>query len=254
MHEAVHGVFSKNPKINTLFGHLTAATFPTGFTMQSIAHLGHHQRNRTDVEIFDYYLPSESKVKRNFILYFGNLFGLYWFCIPFINLLILVAPRFSTSDWFIKHIGKTLGFEPFLKEIATIPKMRLWLESFLAFSYQVSVWYILDLNWQGWLIAHWAFSLHWSSLQYVDHAWSPRDIVNGAWNLTVHPVTRLIALNYHCHLVHHRFPQIPWIHLPKLVDEKEENPSFWKIYFSLWKGVRPAPPMITNKVVDDRHI
>lgn len=245
LHEAVHGVFSPNPKVNALFGHLSAAAFPTSFTMQSIAHLGHHKRNRTDVEIFDYYLPNESKLRRNFILYFGNLFGLYWFTIPFMNLLILIAPAFATSDWFIENIGRPLGFKPFLKEIAEIPKMRLWLESFLALAYQVFIWYLLDLNWQGWLIAHWAFALHWSSLQYVDHAWSPRDVINGAWNLKVHPLSRLIALNYHCHLAHHRFPQVPWIYLPKLVDSKEESPTFWKIYFSLWKGVKPAPPMIS---------
>lgn len=246
MHEGVHGVFSANTRTNAFFSHLCAATFPTSFSMQRVAHLGHHNRNRTDVEIFDYYLPHESKLKRNLILYLGNLGGLYWFCIPFINLLILVAPRFSRSDWFIQKPARALGFEPFLKEIALIPIKRLWLESFLALSYQIFIFVVLDLNWQGWLMAHWAFSLHWSSLQYVDHAWTPRDVVNGAWNLKVHPLSRLIALNYHCHLVHHRFASIPWIYLPKLVNKKEYSPTFWKIYFSLYKGVKPAPPMIES--------
>ena len=244
LHEAVHGVFSPNKTINDLFGHLSAAVFPTSYTLHTIAHTGHHERNRTDVEMFDYYLPHESKARKNILLYAGNLMGLYWFCIPFVLLLMLVAPHFVLSDWFIKHPAKALGFEPFLNEIAEVPKTRLWLEAFLAFFYQTLIWFALDLNWQGWLLTHWFFALHWSALQYVNHAWTPRDIVMGAWNLTVHPAVRLIALNYHCHLAHHRFPLVPWIYLPEYVDEDEVRPTFWKIYFSLWKnGVQPAPPM-----------
>ena len=59
LHEAVHDVFSTNSKINNLFGILSASVFPTSFTLQKIAHLGHHKRNRTDKELYDYYLPSE---------------------------------------------------------------------------------------------------------------------------------------------------------------------------------------------------
>jgi len=254
LHEAVHGVFSPNQKVNNLFGHLTAMMFPTSFTMQAIAHLGHHERNRTDREIYDYYLPHESKAKRNFMLYAGNLFGLYWFCIPLINLLIVIAPRFATSEWFITHPARALGFEPYFEEIAQVSTRRLWLESLLALAFQVALWWMLDLNLFGWLIAHWFFALHWSALQYVDHAWSPRDIINGAWNLRVHPLSARIALNYHYHLNHHRHPLVPWIYLPQLTEKTDANPSFWKIYFSLWGGVRPAPPMVTITKEQDNDI
>ncbi len=37
----------------------------------------------------------------------------------------------------------------------------------------------------------------------ADHAFSPRDVVNGAWNLRVLPWTRALALNYHHHKAHH---------------------------------------------------
>jgi fatty acid desaturase len=114
----------------------------------------------------------------------------------------------------------------------------------LALGYQCILFLALDLTWQGWLLCYWAFGLHWSALQYVDHAWSPRDVINGAWNLKVLPVSRALALNYHYHLAHHRQPSLPWIHLPALVDPEEHQPTFWSIYFSLWGGVRPAPPMV----------
>lgn len=246
MHEAVHGVFSPNRWRNDFFGMLAAAIFPTSFTMQKVAHLGHHRRNRTDEELYDYYLPTQSKASKNFSLYAGNLLGLYWFCIPFSNLIYLIAPWLYTSKWFVEGPARTLGFEPYVKEIAQLPKLRIWLECLLAFTYQVLVWLMLDLNWQGWLLCYWAFALHWSALQYVDHAWSPRDVINGAWNLKVLPITRALTLNYHYHLAHHRTPQVPWVYLPTLVNKNEPQPTFWSIYFSLWRGSRPAPPMVAN--------
>jgi fatty acid desaturase len=243
LHEAVHEVFSSNRLRNDLFGTLCAAAFPTSFTMQKIAHLGHHRRNRTDQDLYDYYLPTQSKTARNFGLYAGNLLGFYWFCIPFSNLIYLLAPWLYSSKWFVEKPARVLGFEPYVKEIAASPKLRIWLECLLAFSYQALLWWALDLNWQGWVLCYWAFALHWSALQYVDHAWSPRDIIEGAWNLKVHPISRALALNYHYHLVHHRLPWLPWLYLPQFVNESEPQPSFWAIYFSLWGGVKPAPPM-----------
>ncbi|MDH3281003.1 MAG: fatty acid desaturase [Gammaproteobacteria bacterium] len=243
LHEAVHGVFSRNRARNDLFGTLSATAFPTSFTLQKIAHLGHHRRNRTDEELYDYYLPNQSKALRNFHLYAGNLLGFYWFCIPASNLIYLLAPWLYASRWFVEGPARYLGFEPYVREIGQHSPGRIWAECLLAFSYQALLWWVLDLTWQGWLLCHWAFALHWSALQYVDHAWSPRDVARGAWNLKVLPVTRALALNYHYHLAHHRHPAVPWVYLPRLVDPKEPQPTFWRIYFSLWRGTRPAPPM-----------
>jgi fatty acid desaturase len=243
MHEAVHGVFSANERRNEAFGVLTAAMFPTSFTLQRTAHLGHHRRNRTDRELYDYYLPSQSKALRNFWLYAGNLLGLYWFCVPFSTFVYFAAPWLYASRAFVEGPARTLGFGEYVEDIARQPKLRIWAECALALAYQAALWLALGLNWRGWLLCHWAFALHWSALQYVDHAWSPRDVVDGAWNLKASAFARLTALNYHDHLAHHRWPQVPWNRLPEFVDPAEPRPSFWAIYRSLWGGVRPAPPM-----------
>ena len=243
MHEAVHGVFSPDRKRNDLFGTLCAPAFPTSYTLQKIAHLGHHRRNRTDEELYDYYQENQSKLQRNFQLYSGNLFGFYWFTIPVSNMIYLLAPWVYTSRWFIEGPARQLGFEPYIRDIALHSPMKIWSECLLAFGYQVALFVLLDLSWQGWLLCYWAFALHWSALQYVDHAWSKRDVIDGAWDLKVLPVTRWLALNYHYHLAHHRNPRAPWTDLPGLVDRSEHRPTFWRIYFKLWRGTRPAPPM-----------
>jgi len=249
MHEAVHGVFSENRARNDMFGCICAVFFPTSFSLQRVAHLGHHRRNRTDQDLYDYYLPGQSRTLRNFQLYAGNLFGLYWFCIPLSNLIYLFTPWLYTSKWFIEGPARSLGFEPYVKDIAQQGIWKIWLECLYALVYQVTMYMALDLNWQGWLLCHWMFALHWSALQYVDHAWSQRDIANGAWNLKVTPIARLLALNYHCHLAHHQHPEVPWLYLPKLIDKSDKQPTYWSIYFSLWGGVKPAPPMGSKSII-----
>src|SRR4051812_14111572 len=66
LHEAVHGIFSRNRAINEVFGQLVAMTFPTGLRFQRTCHFGHHLNNRTDHEIFDMYYPTDNRFIKNF--------------------------------------------------------------------------------------------------------------------------------------------------------------------------------------------
>lgn len=243
MHEAVHGVGCRSRRANALLGIVCGWAFPTSFSMQRLAHIGHHERNRTDVELYDYYLPHQSRALRNLWLYLGNLLGLYWFSVIFGNLLYLLAPWAYRSRFFVEKVAPPLGFGPFVADLARLPPLRVWSEIALAFAYQAALIHFLDLSLLATLCCYWAFAAHWSALQYVDHAWSARDVRNGAWNLSVLPPFRWVALNYHYHLAHHRHPEVPWYGLPALLDPAEHRPSFWRIYLSLWRGVRPAPPM-----------
>ena len=255
MHEAVHGVASPSPVRNALLGILASVMFPTSFCVQRMAHLGHHRRNRTDQDLYDYYLPNQKKWLRNVWLYAGNLLGLYWISIPLMGLLYLVAPPVWRSRLFVERVAPLIGFGPYVADLSQLPIYRVWPELALAFGYQVAVFWALDLSWTGWLAAQYLFALHWSSLQYVVHAWSPRDVREGAWNLSVLAPIRWLALNYHDHLAHHQRPEVPWTGLPALVPAGSYMPSFWSIYFSLWRGVRPAPPMGApgNPAIFDSH-
>jgi len=243
MHEAVHGVACRSRGGNFLLGMVAGWAFPTSFSMQRTAHIGHHQRNRTDLELYDYYLPNQSKLVRNLWLYLGNMLGLYWWSVIFSNLVYFVAPWAYRSRFFVERVAPALGFGPYVADLSKLPPARVWGEIALAFAYQAALVYFLDLSLVGIVLCYWAFALHWSVLQYADHAWSARDVQNGAWNLKVLPPSRWIALNYHYHLAHHQHPEIPWYDLPRYVDDSALQPSFWRVYLSLWKGVRPAPPM-----------
>lgn len=115
-----------------------------------------------------------------------------------------------------------------------IKQMRL--EVIFSILIQVSLFILLDLTFTGWIICYAGFAISWSGLQYADHAYTARDVRNGAWNLQVNPITRLFYLNYHHHLAHHQHPHVPWNHLGKFVDDSPKA-SFWKIYLRMWKGL-----------------
>src|SRR6185369_13906556 len=128
MHEAVHGVASDNPRRNDALGFIASCMFPTSFSLQRVAHHGHHARNRTDSDLYDYYLLSESRFVRNVWLYAGNLLGFYWFCIPISNALYLIATPFYRSRTFMERIAPKLGFGPHVRDIASLNPLRVWIE------------------------------------------------------------------------------------------------------------------------------
>jgi fatty acid desaturase len=210
---------------------LFAGFFPTAFTIQRISHFGHHRRNRTDFELYDYYLPHQSRWLKTYWIY-CLLTGFYWAIIPVAGFVYLVCPFAFRSRKFQNGPAKWWGFGEFVRDIANEPIARVWPQAVFTFALQALLWWSLALDWTGWLACYWAFGLNWSSLQYTDHA----------WNLRFWPPTQAVFLNYNLHLVHHRRPDIPWLHLPRFVRREDPNPSFWSIYWPLWAGARPAPP------------
>ena len=117
-------------------------------------------------------------------------------------------------------------------------RLRMRLEILFSVLFQVALALLLDLSFTGWLACYIAYAVNWSALQYADHAFSPLDPKEGAWNLRVTVPVRWLFLNYHYHLAHHQTPQLPWIHLPTRVAPDSPQPSFWSIYLRMWRGPR----------------
>ncbi len=239
LHESVHRVYSWRPWLNESMGILNGALFPTGLTFQRVCHLGHHLRNRTDHEMFDMYYPGDNLFMKR-AQFYSILTGIYWITIPFGWMVYLLLPwsyRFLKSESkVIKNTGAIM-LHPFIDHPK---KWRIRLELVFVIALQITLFYALDLRFWPTFACYWLFGMVWGSLQYADHAWSPRDVLKGAWNLKVNPVTRFFFLNYHYHQVHHSNPKLPWNHLPRHVDPTAPQPSFWKVYFEMWKGPRPA--------------
>jgi fatty acid desaturase len=243
LHEATHGIFHGNQRINDWAGRFAAAFFPTSFTLQRSFHLTHHRNNRTELEQFDYLRPHDNRFLK-LAQWYSILTGIYWFFAPMGNIVFFIAPSVFRRGLLRKTdstVACQTGADAYLGSLdrASVPKIRL--EILLSAAIQSALILGLDLTLLGWGCCYAAFAVNWSSLQYADHAWSPLDVHDGAWNLRVNPVVRVLFLNYHHHLAHHQQPQVPWIHLPKLVDPERPRPSFLKIYLQMWLGPRRLP-------------
>jgi len=244
LHESVHGIFHPRRAVNDAFGMVGAAFFPTGFLFQRVCHFGHHRRNRTDAESFEYYNPGKTRFQSWFHLY-CLLTGWFWFSAPLGCAIYLLAGPYFSRPLFKEKIARFYGMEPMVADLARAPAWRMRGEIVFTIAFQAALILLLDLSLAGWLACYVAFALNWCSLQYTDHAYTPRDIVEGASNLRVNRLVQWIFLNYHHHLAHHRDPTVPWIHLPKFVDFSQPRPSFLRTYAKLWLGPRnarePAP-------------
>lgn len=241
-HEAVHGHFHESPHVNEWAGRFLAATFPTIFSIQRVSHLGHHRRNRSDEELYDSYLPHQSWALKTYWLY-CLLTGFYWAIIPVAALVYVIWPWNFRATWFQKGPATWWGFRPFVQDIARQPIGPVWREGLLTLAVQLALFFGLGLTVTGGLACYWAFGINWSSVQYTDHADTPRHVTEGAWNLRFTKLSQALFLNYNFHLVHHRDPSIPWQQLPRHVRVGDANPSFWPIYARLWLGAKPARPL-----------
>lgn len=243
LHECVHRKFHRSPRVNEWFGRVLSASFPTGFTFHRLCHLGHHRRNRTEVERFDYYEPGDNRLLK-YLQWYGILTGLYWFIPPLGCVFVLLVPRrvlLRVIDTRGSKTAEHLGAEAMLEGVGSASATRMRLEILLSLAVQVIMWRLLDLSIAGWAACYAAFALNWSALQYADHAFSELDVRDGAWNLRVSRVVQYIFLNYHHHRAHHQHPDVPWIHLGRFVDFSAPRPSFIAIYLRMWKGPRPLP-------------
>jgi len=242
LHEATHGNFHSNIKINNTFGRFAAALFPTSFSMQQVYHLGHHRRNRTDAEMFDLYYPGDNLLIKKIIIY-GTVLGFYW-TTPFISCILfflspkwILSPRIKNSPFLV-----SLSADHMLGGLEKIV-IKAWLvrlEIILTIGVQLSIFYFLNLDFWSWIVCYWAFGINWGGLQYADHVNSARNIREGAWNLKVNPLVRWIFLNYHLHLVHHRYPNMSWIYLPRLRNSQDPMPTYGKKFWEFLSGPRPA--------------
>jgi fatty acid desaturase len=243
LHESVHGILLPGQRWNNLAGCLPAAFFPTGLSLQRAYHLTHHQNNRTQLERFDYVQKGDI-LWLKYAQWYCILTGLYWAFTVLGTLLYLVIPQ-SLRLAFLRNGDSGLAIQTasgaYLSALDGIPPVRARVEILLSFGLQALMFWGFDLTWQSWLACYAAFALNWSALQYADHAFSKLDTVEGAWNLKVNPVVRTFFLNYHYHLVHHRHPQLPWLHLPSRLNPSDPMPAYREIWLQMWRGPRPLP-------------
>ena len=236
LHEAAHGRLQSSVKGNYWLGVVTGLLFPIPFSMIRQTHQGHHDHNRTDAELFDLYYPTDNRFIK-YVRWYGILCGFFWPLIPLGAALYAVAPKLLTAIF--RRPGATgylFGRDP----KASVNGVRFELVLIIAFF--CALFWLLDLRWQNTLILYACFSFNWSTRQYVGHAFTKRDVIEGAWNLRHNRLMSFLLLHSEYDLNHHRYPEVSWYYLPRLTRPGEERPSYFKQYWRQWLGPRPVTP------------
>lgn len=248
IHEACHDNLNSNQRINGWLGALVGWLFPASFTFMKIAHQVHHRSNRTDGEMFDYYYPGDNLLIK-YAQWYSILIGIYPPIIPLGCLLMAFTPTvYRLKPWRAAK-SSSIIFDRGLFDAAVVAVIRR--EVLLGIVFWVAVWRVLDLDFLAVAALYAAFWINWSTRQYVTHAFSPRDVMNGAWNLRVSRLMGLIFLNGQWDLVHHNHPRVHWQHLPALGTSSQPPISYWRHYLKLWAGPRPnkeAAPMALDDI------
>ncbi|HWP57524.1 MAG TPA: fatty acid desaturase [Candidatus Acidoferrales bacterium] len=242
LHEAEHNLFHPRPLVNQMGGVLLALFFPAPFHLLRQGHLGHHMRNRSDDEAFDFYFEGESPIWKA-LQFYGILTGFFWVVIVLGNLLALIKPRLLEPKY-ARFDRPTAAFLASLN-----PKFfrLVRLEALSVFVLHGGIIWLGGIPWQNYAAVLFGFGFSWSAMQYVHHFGTVRDVQKGARNLKTFRWLDALWLNHNWHLNHHLNPTVPWIYLPTLYSGPEfARGNLLLAYLKMWRGPRPAAEHVEN--------
>ena len=235
LHEAAHGNLHSDPRLNFWLGMATGALFPMPFSMIRTIHQGHHLRNRTDFEMFDLYYPADNRWIK-YGQWYCILCGLFWPVIPLGALLFTVYPPALRTKAFRQARSSSYLLGDI--RVAEIRAIRGEVAIIIGF-FAVLFWW-LNLDWRKTLVLYACFSFNWSTRQYIAHAFSKRDVVEGAWNLRHNRLMSWVLLHGEWDLNHHRRPDVPWCYLPQISRPDEPRIGYAQQYWRQWLGPQPV--------------
>lgn len=243
LHEAEHGMFHSQRWLNQAGGVVLALFFPAPFHLLRQGHLGHHMRNRSDDEAFDFYFEGESPVWKH-LQFYGILTGLFWVVIFFSNLIALIYPRLLKA----RYAAFDRPTQALLESLNPRYLLAIRLEAAAVFLLHGGLIWSFNIPLGNYLVMMFGFGAMWSALQYVHHYRTERHVLRGARNLRTLAWLDLIWLNHNWHLNHHLSPTVPWIYLPGLYQGNEfSRGSLALAYLKMWAG-----PSYTQERVENR--
>lgn len=243
IHEAEHAMLFSSRFWNDLGGSAMALLFPAPFHLIRQGHLGHHLRNRSDDEAFDFYFEEDHKLWKVLVLY-GILTGLYYVVVVLSNVVFLLLPfRGDKKYWHVDQASAA-----FMESLNPRYRLAIRAECAAAIALHVAIVSLLRVPVSHYLLMYAGFGLMWSSMQYVHHYGTERHVKRGARNLWIWKPLDLLWMHHNLHLTHHLHPSVPWVYLPET--EVEGNPArgfLLTAYLKMWRGPRPAPDRIANR-------
>jgi fatty acid desaturase len=172
-----------------------------------------------------------------YVQWYTPLLGFFWFLVPLGSVLFGLFPNLLRTR--LARISTTTKFMHEYFDRRAVIRIRIELAA--AAAYWIALWNLLGLDWTTLATFYGCFAFNWSTRQYVSHAYTPRDVINGALNLKVGRVMGAILLNGQWDLVHHQKPWLPWTSLPEAGTRSAPPVSYARQYLRMWRfGMLPA--------------
>lgn len=244
IHEAEHAMLFPDRRWNDLAGAFMALLFPAPFHLIRQGHLGHHFRNRSDDEAFDFYFESDHRLWRFLVLY-GIVTGCYWIVVVLSNIVFLLFP-FAAHKKYWEFDRPSVAF---MESLNPMYRRLIQLECLGVIALHTAIIWALHIPLRNYAFMYFGFGFMWSAMQYVHHYGTERHVTRGARNLRLwEPIDRL-WLNHNWHLAHHEHPTIPWIHLPEIGSAEQRTKRGFLIwsYLRMWRGPRKANEHVENQ-------
>jgi fatty acid desaturase len=246
LHEAEHGLLHPHPRLNATTGALLALFFPAPFHLLRQGHIGHHQRNRSDDEAFDFYFEGESPTWKR-LQFYGILTGMFYLVVVAGGLLSLLIPA--------KLIQRRQRSDPLDRPTAALLESLnpaymalIRLEAAGVIALHVALPLLLGAVWWRHLLLLVTFGCLWSALQYVHHFGTVRDVRWGTRNLRTWGWLDRLWLNHNWHLNHHLHPTVPWTYLPRLTPPAAPpREALWPAMCRMLRGPRYTTERVENR-------
>jgi fatty acid desaturase len=218
-HEAIHGGFHSDRRVNQFAGRFMAVLLGSSFAVLRFGHLMHHRYNRNPIDRPDTFDPAhQSRFAARAGFLFNLVCGLYLVEVAVPIVCLLPRPL-------IRRIVDRVyrGEHPALRAIHQ-GALRLFLDPRRLRQIRIDALLAVGLI----AVAAWLYGDHWPMLaafllargvlisvfDNVYHFGTPIDRPDYARNLRLPAPVRLLVLNMNLHRVHHRRPALPWWALP----------------------------------------
>jgi fatty acid desaturase len=260
-HEASHFKLHSKPKWNRGLGVVTGIFFLCPYSLYSPTHWRHHLQNRTQRESFDLILGDGDRSRKTFLWYL-YLVGAWYWMIPFGSWIL----AFSSDAARKKLMDEKYNFANFRSsDAARLDGASLRLETLVHLGYILGMIFVFHVSPWIFLAFYVVGTIWWSTTQYVDHAYSDRDVLTGAFNLEASSWFSWINLHREYDLNHHLFPHLSWIYLPRItcpdqirVEGGRPRKRFLRHYLAQWSGpsetAGPSPEPLREVVCDENVI
>lgn len=255
IHEAIHSRLLPRRRANEFFARLLSVVHWLPFDATRFCHLVHHRFPRHGYDQPDVY-DDRGAYPIAWLRYWGRLLGgvylgllisplIAFLPMPFgVRLMTSAVPIAEQGDTEVRRLFASLATNP-SKRRRTRREFAVTLALYGASACLYGTW------WPMLLVSMYVRGLWHSFADNVPHHGVPLDEPERARNYALPRVFRVLVMNHHLHLTHHRHPTAPWASLVAISMREEEAPrgNYFRAAFRQSSGLYPRASRV-NEAVD----